>query len=565
MGIDSVQLTELDQGTENTITLVLKITPDSDGVDVTLFSYSAQPYYAIITSSEVTQTPTTGTFSSRFTLTVLFPYSSFSDLYVNGDLTTYDILYNGTSITGGTGYNYAYSTPTLTFTSFSTVLDTDITYVVSSFSYTYTGFVPDSTYFLYKLNITTTPVTVSNVTWHLTNSAGSGSGTARFLITTAQLASLFVQAATISHQLYYSYSDHLIGPFYYPSSYAGVTTFYTIAYNSNNIETKKSITLVNIDTNSKSAMLPPVSKCVGTLFHFKILNTASPNTFRICQYLNSPVTYPLQTYLYTSTPSFDSQIENTSSPYVFDYTTIRNTLTLVSDGTNWWILNKYRDTTSGITLNSAVIPDPHLTEITETSSFKYNYVDLTSYNDILIHPISYSYLKYIFISNSYTSIVNFNIYVPTGSGLETLDARAGQYLYLSFSLAVGQIAGIILTYSDGKYYIISTSVNPSITTESPYSNDPLIISNTVTRLANGIYFQLPFISLDSSHSFLFILKSGDSAKHIKGENNVNFQTSAGSTSLAFSITTNAAIWFIVTYDQGRGREYYLPISYYESS
>jgi hypothetical protein len=573
MGVTTCQLLEFNQGTDNTITMVVKITPDEDGVNLENFTYSAQPDYSIIVNTEVIQSPSTGTETARFTLTVQFPYnpspsSKFYDLYVNGHLVTYDILYDGLSVTGGIGYQYSYLTPTLTVTSFSTGLDTDTTYVITSFSYTYTGFVPDSTYFSYILNVATTPVTISSVSWTLYNSGGSGSGTARFLTTAGQLAPLFGQAATITHQLYYSYSDHLIGPFYYPTSYSGINTFYTIPFDSSNIETKKSVITITISTTSKTAMLPPVTTCVGTLFHFKILNMSYPYTFRICQHLNSPVTYPLQTYLYTGSPSFDSLIENDPSPYVFNSTSIRNTLTLVSDGTNWLIINKYMDTNSGITLSSATLPEPHLTEVTETSSFKYNYVDSGSYNNILIHPISYSYLKYIFISNSDTSIVTFNIYVPSGSGLETIDAEAGKCLSLSFSLAAGEIAGLILTYSGDRYYIISASVNLSITTEGTFSNDSSLVSNIVSRLVTGNYFQLPYVpTLDSSHSCLFILKSGNvTSQHIKGQTaNVIFQTTAVTPSLAFSITTDVAIWFIVTYDQGRGREIYLPICYYSSS
>ena len=226
------------------------------------------------------------------------------------------------------------------------------------------------------------------------------------------------------------------------------------------------------------------------------------------------------------------------------------------------------DTNSGITLSSGALPDPHLTELTETNSFKYNYVDSASYNNILIHPISYSYLKYIFISNSDTSIVTFNIYVPSGSGLETLAGIGGQYLSLSFSLSVGEIAGLILTYSGDTYYIISASVNLSITTEATFSDDSSLISNTVTRLVNGLYFQVPYVpTLDSSHSCLFILKSGNATiKHVKGQTaNVIFQTTAVTPSSAFSITGDVAIWFIVIYEQGRGRDFYLPICYYSSS
>jgi hypothetical protein len=191
----------------------------------------------------------------------------------------------------------------------------------------------------------------------------------------------------------------------------------------------------------------------------------------------------------------------------------------------------------------------------------YNYVNLENYNSIILNSMSYSYLKYIFITNAYESSVTFSIYFPSGSGLETLASGDGNtYKYLSFSLASGTVGGLILTYSNSRYYIIGTSINASITPAFVSLETPLTISSSISRLITGTYFELPYVSnITSSNAVLTIIKAGTGTKQVNAAANVLFQI-AQQTNSAFEIPTNSVVWFIVI--KNGNNQYYLPVSYY---
>ena len=537
-----------------TANVVVVTSEQYPNVDPSLFTYSLDAGGNTIAPAPPTsQSPASGEYTSDFTLTLTFSALDYPALYVNERINTY-IIYDYQVEKGRASYTYYSTPPTIQFTSFTVILyQLDNTIVRANFTYTYSGFTPNTDYFEYYLNETLIDRS-KDVTFNITQSAGSGSGFADFSRVDPDIITFFLQASTQTH--FIRYEGGGFGPF----NTSILSTAFTVS-DSNNIIIQNPVTIVTISAY-KSIILPPVGTCKGSLFHFKILTATAPYTFRIVPYFSvSPPIPPLLTSLYNSL-TFDSVIEGTAGPLTFDSTTTRNTLTLVSDGTSWWILNRYPGT---ITPNSAAsLPSPAVTESTETASFNYNYVTLANRNNIVLHSMSSSYLKYIFITNAYESSVTFTIYFPSGSGFETLSTNDGDiYKYFSFPLPSGAVGGVILTYSNSRYYIIGTSINASITSISPSIETPLTISSSISRLTTGTYFELPYVSnITSSNAVLTIIKAGTGTKQVKAATNVLFQI-AQQTNSAFSLPTNSTVWFIVI--KNGNNQYYLPIAFYSGS
>jgi len=544
--------------TPNQITATATFT----AVGISLPSVEAADFTYNVVIGGTTYTYTTSTIPAiaptvdLTSFTFIFTPGTFTELFQDGDVQTHTLnftrlVYSLNVTTDPVVLTYS-GTPTMTLTFSSIVVDTDPTYILASFAYTYTAFTPNSANLFYKLNGTN--ITSSDVTWTLNNSTKLGS--ARFSSGTGETAPVFIQVASITHQLQYLVTvGDPIGPFY--SSI--LSSVYTIA-NSNNKAITKPLTTITISA-IKTIILPPVAKVPGTLYHFKILSASSPYTLKIYPFLTTPFTPTLRTYLYNniSTPSFDSTIE-TATPYIFNSTTGLYTLTLVSDGTNWWILNKYLNSLTLNVLTGA--PSQYVAETNETNSFQYTYVSpASSYTKILLHSMSYSYLKYIFIINSDSSTRSFIIYVPDGYGLENLTSRSGNYNYFAFNLDSGKVAGFILTYLNGTFYIISSSINPNISAISNFTETPTVITNTLSFFQYGNFFQIPFINtLDSTHSQLVAMKGNTYPLSINGADGVLFQLASAGTP-AFSLDYGAAVWFIgIRFSETR--EYYLPVSYY---
>lgn len=494
------------------------------------------------------QTPPSGQYTSDFTLTLTFSELTYPNLYINGQGNTYTVQYPAGNQVGQGTYTYYNGIQSFEFTSFTVSLYLlDNTIIRADFTYDYSGFEPLAPNFTYYLNETL--LDSKYLTWYFSQSGGAGSGFADFSRVEADNLTLFLQASQSTHRIRYTLETT-------PIDTSILTKVITIS-DSNNIFLTKPITVVTIN-NYKSIILPPVGTCKGSLFHFKILTRTSPCTFRIIPYVFvTPSIPPLVTKLITTSLSFDSQIEETTG--ALTVTSTLNTVTLVSDGVNWWILNKYLGTLTPS--SAAFLPDPAINEITETTSFQCNYI---SRNNIILHSMSYSYLKYIFITNPSGSSVTFSIYFPAGSGLETLSTNDGNiYKYFSFPLPSGAVGGVILTYYNSRYYIIGTSVNASITPAYVSLETPLIISSSISRLTTGTYFELPYLSnITSSNAVLTIIKAGTGTKQVNASQNVLFQIAEQANS-AFELVTNSVVWFIII--KNGNNQYYLPMAFYPGS
>jgi hypothetical protein len=532
-----------------TANVVIKSGETADVSEFVYILYAGGTTYDPATPTS--QSPASGEYTNDFTLTLTFSALDFPNLYISEQANTYTVQYPAGNQVGTASYTYYSSPPTIQFTSFTVILyQLDNTIIRANFTYNSSGFEPSTSNFIYYLNGSI--LDNSYITWNITDNESGGVGFADFSRVGAVTAALFLQASTQTH--FIRYQDNEIGPF----NTSTITTKFTVS-DSNNIIIQNPVTIVTISAY-KSIILPPVATKKGILYHFKILTATAPYTFRIVPYFSvSPPIPPLLTSLYSSL-TFDSVIEGVAGPLTFDSTTTRNTVTLVSDGTNWWILNKYLGTLTPS--SAALLPNPAATESTETTSFQYNFLNnRDSLTNIIIHPMSSSYLKYIFIINSSGGSETFSIYFPSGAGLETLSTNDGDiYKYFSFPLPSGAVGGVILTYSNSRYYIIGTSINASITSISPSIETPLTISSSISRLTTGTYFELPYVSnITSSNAVLTIIKAGTGTKQVNAATNVLFQI-AQQTNSAFSLPTNSTVWFIVI--KNGNNQYYLPVSYY---
>lgn len=507
--------------------------------------------YTYTTANTPTFTPTvnTGTFSFVFQSIT----SPFQQIFVPGIQThtlnfTRNIPPENINVTSDP---VIFERIGLTYTSFElTLYDNDD--IRANFAYTYGGFTPSVLNFKYYLNDTI--LENEYISWTISNVSGIGTGFADFSRSSVVTADLFTQASTQTHSIRYETEN--IGPF--DSSI--VTTVFTLN-DSTNILITNSITIITINSN-KTAMLPPVGTSKGTLHHFKILTATDPNTLKIFPLVVvSPPIPPLETNLYTTSLTYDSVIEGVAGPITFNYTTTRNTLTLISDGSNWSILNRYTDTLTIGGLTGS--PTDTLSETTQTKSFQYTYVNSEGdyYTKILLNSTAFSYLKYIFITNADSSSLVFTIYLPIAKAFETLPATESRYNYFTFTIPAGKIAGIILTYVNNTYYIISASINPSISTSGTISETPTIISSTVSLLQSQPAYEIPYYlpNFNSSLSQLLILKSATTPT-VQGGTNVSFLLTKDPVSL-FSLDAGAAVWFI-GYQFNETKQYYLAVSYY---
>jgi hypothetical protein len=501
-------------------------------------------------ATPTSQSPASGEYTNDFTLTLTFSALDFPNLYISEQGNTYTVQYPAGDQVGQASYTYYSSPPTIEFTSFTVILyQLDNTIIRANFTYNSSGFEPSTSNFIYYLNGSI--LDNSYITWNITDNESGGVGFADFSRVGAVTAALFLQASTQTH--FIRYQDNEIGPF----NTSTITTKFTVS-DSNNIIIQNPVTIVTISAY-KSIILPPVATKKGILYHFKILTATAPYTFRIVPYFSvSPPIPPLLTSLYSSL-TFDSVIEGVAGPVTMSST--RNTLTLISDGTSWSILNRYTDTLTIGALTSA--PTNTLSETTETKSFQYTYVNSEGdyYSKILLASSTSSYLKYIFITNADSSSLEFTIYLPISKAFETSPAISSRYALFTFTIPAGKVAGFILTYVNDTYYIISASINPSISTEGTISATPTIISSTVSLLQSQPAYQISYSlpNFNSSISQLLILKSVTTPT-VQGEDNVQFRLTKDPVSI-FSLSVGSAVWFI-GHQFSETRQDYLAVSYY---
>lgn len=467
-------------------------------------------------------------------------------------------------------FTYSY----FAISSFMPALDSDPEYILSQVGYVYGGFTTaaSTTNLSYILNTTTT-VANGNLTWSLSNddntidnTVGDGihyglaSGTVRYRITVVG-PSIFLQSSQIKHTLRYYDSGPPI------DINSNVDTVYIKGFDSNNIFLTTPMAIVNATVN-KSIVLPPVNSSVGVPYHIKVTNVGASCELRISPYITTPITFPLQTTLYiTNIIPFDSEIEDANSNSLYIINSAK-TVTFVSSGTGWYIINKYSFATSGLSLNrGATLPGDQLNEPSDLTAFYVNYDGTNvSRRNILLFNMTNTHLKYIFIWNSSVTTTTFTIYLPSGAIYEDA-ARSPSYPShnaLSFDLPNG-VAGLIMTYRNGRYYVLSATINPFFSTSAP--NSTTLLTKTLTFIQNGTTgAQFPnILDLDTSTTRLFIVKCNSTyTPFFKGETpDILFLISAA-VSTDFTLNSKEAVWMLPIKVSER-QKYYLPVCYYTAT
>jgi hypothetical protein len=322
--------------------------------------------------------------------------------------------------------------------------------------------------------------------------------------------------------------------------------------------------IVNATVN-KSIVLPPVNSSVGVPYHIKLTNVGASCELRISPYMTTPITFPLQTTLYIrNTIPFDSPIEDANSNSLYIINSAK-TVTFVSSGTGWYIINNYSFATSGLSINGgATLPGDQLNEPSDLTAFYVNYDGTNvSRRNVLLYTMTNTHLKYIFIWNSSVTTTTFTIYLPSGAIYEDAGRSPSYPLYnaLSFDLPNNGVAGLIMTYRNGRYYVLSATINPFFSTSAP--NSTTLLTKTLTFIQNGTTgAQFPnILDLDTSTTRLFIVKCNSTyTPFFKGETpSIVFLTAGAATD--FILNYKEAVWMLPI--KVSEKQKYLPLCYYK--
>ena len=425
---------------------------------------------------------------------------------------------------------------------------------------TYTGDnVPSESTFtlMNQLNDTTTEAVPGSISKIYDNNY-NGAGTFRITFT-----------ITVTDSGFSSYYKQLMRYAFYITTVAlssNTQTSTLIKYlfipsSSNNIQMSgnkiKSFTAVDISSGNKSIILPPITTHTP-IMHFKITAVNSPYIFQMIPYFTVNANYTF----YDTFPSFDSTIDGSTLQLYLN--TVNHTVSLASDGTNWTVLNRYSYV---VPINEHQnLPQSILTESSEINAVQYTYINpQSSYNNMLVHPMTSSYLKYIFLKNSHTIEVTFNLYFPSGKGVDNSDvSNIVNYNAITITLPSTKVAGLIITYVNNRYYIISATINPDYYQATGFSDPTITLTKTVNYIENSIASRVYMPSImnpTSSICKLVIIKG----RRSNSGNNILVAQSSGvfimeNNYTAISMAFSTVLWFIVNVNNATSA--YLPVNFY---
>ena len=347
-----------------------------------------------------------------------------------------------------------------------------------------------------------------------------------------------------------------------------------IVMTGNNI---KSITTVDISSESKSVILPPITTIGerGAILHFKVIDRTAPNIIQIMPYFSGGV--PSDYTFYDTLPTFDSTIDfNTdagvSTSPIFKLDILNGVISLISNGsTDWKILNYYTDSLSISVQNAAVALPASRVEITSQNVVLY-YTD--SIATICIFPSSHSYyaIRYLTILNSTESSVTYTIYFTQYESVDGISSSGDGWCKTSITVNATSIGSIMFVRTLSGYLILGTasytgvSVDNTTRDSTPYTLLSKNISFTPTVIDGSLDYEVPATAAATGTSKLCILKgrrnsavfnnniytpSGTSSKIIFNGNN--------NTRISFNQEYSSALWLSVFYTSTTN---ILPINYY---
>jgi hypothetical protein len=350
-----------------------------------------------------------------------------------------------------------------------------------------------------------------------------------------------------------------------------------IVMTGNNI---KSITTLDISSESKSVILPPITNLGGrgAILHFKVTDRTPPYIVQIMPYFSGGV--PAVYTLYETLPTFDSTIDFNSDPDpavtspIFKLDTTNSVISLISNGSSdWKFLNYYTDSLSIAVQNSATPLPESRVEITSQNVILY-YTD--SIETICIFPSieSYYLIRYLTILNSTGSTKTYTIYFSQYESVDGVSSSGTGWCYTSLSVSATSIQSILFVRTPSGYLILGTTSYPGVTVSSAARGEtayPLLSKNITfsPAVVGQRDCEVPAEpTLTTGTSKLCILKSRRNSATTTTTNIYTPVNDASSkiifdgnnnTSITFDQTYSSALWLSVFYTNTTN---ILPINFY---
>lgn len=342
----------------------------------------------------------------------------------------------------------------------------------------------------------------------------------------------------------------------------------------------KSITAVDISSESKSVILPPITTVGGrgTILHFKLTAATPPYILQVMPYFLEGV--PTVYTFYDTLPTFDSTIDyNTDPPSrspIFKLDNTNSVISLISNGsTDWKILNYYTDSLS-ISLQNSAEPLPSSRVVITSQNVVVYYTDSTPTICIFPSIASYYTIRYLTIINSTSGNVTYTIYFSEFESVEGVSSSGYGWCYTTLSVAGFSISSIMFVRTPSGYLILGTTSYPGVTVSSAARGETSypLLSKNITFLPMGVSstdvnYEVPAEpTLTTGTSKLCILKSrrnNNTAITTTIYTPVNDASSKiifdrfNNTRIAFDQTYSSALWLSVFYTNTTN---ILPINFY---
>ena len=370
----------------------------------------------------------------------------------------------------------------------------------------------------------------------------------------------FIQGGNITVSLAYSNDAENLSAVYS----AAVTYYNVIGIDANNIllrDRLKIFTLVDLSTVNKSVILPHTTVCKGVILHFKItaIDAGGLNTFTISPYMDQYPNGPPYTLFSTTVPEYTGSIDNINGPIYFN--TLNLVVSVISDGWNWIILNKYA---SPISIGSTdIFPGDITSETSEKNVVRYTYESGRNYNNISLYPMTSTYLKYIFLKNSDTNAIDFTLYFPVGAGLDNQNGVLGNYSTIVLRILAGKVGSFIITFLNSRYYIISAQVIRDYSQASGFDNPTTTLTKTVNFIDTASRVYMPIVTTSNSSLCKLVIIKVRTVSNIIAVAQTSGVFIMDDNYTAISMGTSSVLWFIV--NMNNGTEAYLPVCYYVPS
>jgi hypothetical protein len=341
----------------------------------------------------------------------------------------------------------------------------------------------------------------------------------------------------------------------------------------------KHITTVDISSENKSIMLPPIATEGNSsiILHFKVTVITEPFILQIMPRITGEI--PTVYTFYDTLPTFDSTIDfntdpeaPTSSP-IFKLDTINSVISLISNGSSdWKFLNYYTGTLTIDTRNSGTPLPASRFEITSQNIVLY-YTD--SIETICIFPSIESYytIRYLTILNSTASSKTYTIYFTQYESVDGVSSSGYGWCYTTLTVSATSIRSIMFVRTPSGYLILGTAAYSGVTVDATTRSE-----TAYTLLSKNITFAPFEVDVDRNYevpaqptlatgtSKLCIIKgrrnsavfdnniytpSGTSSKIIFNGNN--------NTRISFDQQYSSALWLSVFYTTTTN---ILPINFY---